>query len=79
MTVRRHVPSMRPHLYVIWCDGSMNAVITRVVQQQVVYLSVPHPSPVGFRLQKVPFSAITWVSTHQLAIQLSLDVMNSGE
>lgn len=71
--------SMPSHLCVIWCDGGMNAVITVLYSSKLCSWAFPTLLLYGSGWQKVPFSAITWVSTHQLAIQLSLDVMNSGE
>lgn len=72
---RRH--QCVPNLYVIRCDGGVNAVTAACYGARVSNCS---PALLLYRSgwQKVPFSAITWVSTHQLAIQLSLHVMNRG-
>lgn len=69
-----------PNLYVIRCDGGVNAVTAACYGARVSNSSRRIPALLLYRSgwQKVPFSAITWVSTHQLAIQLSLHVMNSG-
>lgn len=80
MTVRCHVPRR--------VDINASPLVCDMVRWQhecVLYSSklyiwaFPTFLLCGSGWQKVPFSAITWVSTHQLAIQLSLDVMNSGE
>lgn len=69
-----------PNLYVIRCDGGVNAVTAACYGTRVSNNSLSIPALLLYHSgwQKVPFSAITWVSTHQLAIQLSLHVMNRG-